>query len=116
MPTNEIEIPILKKSYDLYRNFHEFRREIPKQDRYTIWERSENAMLDMLEHILEAGYAKQSDKYLFLEKGSVKLNLFRFLVRLMKDSGSLDSKRYLVIQASIDEIGRMLGGWIRSQR
>lgn len=116
MPTNEIEIPILKKSYDLYRNFHEFRRAIPKQDRYTIWERSENAMLDMLEHILEAGYAKQSDKYLFLEKGSVKLNLFRFLVRLMKDSGSLDSKRYLVIQASIDEIGRMLGGWIRSQR
>ena len=32
---NEIEIPILKKSYDLYKAFHEYRGAVPKQDRYT---------------------------------------------------------------------------------
>jgi hypothetical protein len=113
---NEIEIPILKKSYDLYKAFHEYRGAIPKQDRYTVWERSENALLDMLECFLEAGYTRQADKYVILEKGSVKLNLFRFLVRLMKDTRSLDSKKYLILQTHIDEIGRMLGGWMRSQK
>jgi len=113
---NEIEIPILKKSYDLYKLFHEYRRIIPKQDRYTVWERSENAILDMLECFLEAGYTKQSNKIMLLEKGSAKLNLFRFLVRLMKDTRSLDTKKYLALQILIDEIGRMLGGWIRSQK
>jgi len=112
----EFEIPILKKSYDLYKAFHEYRKVIPKQDRYTVWERSENMLLDMLECLLEAGYAKQANKYLLLEKGSVKLNLFRFFIRLMKDTHSLDTKKYIVLQTHIDEIGRMLGGWIRSQK
>ena len=81
-----------------------------------IWERSENALLDTLECFLEAGYTRQVDKYAILERGSVKLNLFRFLVRLMKNTRSLDSKKYLILQTHIDEIGRMLGGWMRSQK
>jgi hypothetical protein len=112
---NEIEIPILKKSYDLYKLFHEYRKVIPKQDRYTIWERSENAVLDMIECFLAAAYSKHANKQLLLEKGSSKLNLFRLLIRLMKDTKSLDIKKYLALQVLIDEIGRMLGGWIKSQ-
>ena len=73
-------------------------------------------MLDTLECFLEAGYTRQADKYAILERGSVKLNLFRFLIRLMKDTRSLDSKKYLILQTHIDEIGRMLGGWMRSQK
>lgn len=113
---NEIEIPILKKSYDLYKLFHEYRKVVPKLDRYTVWERSENSLLDMFEFFLEAGYTRQNGKIILLEKGSVKLNLFRFLIRLMKDTGSFDQKKYLIIQTHIDEIGRMLGGWMRSQK
>jgi hypothetical protein len=113
---NDTEIPIIKKTYDLYKLFHEYRKAIPKQDRYTVWERSENALLDTFECFMEAGYTKQVSKVSLLEKGSVKLNVFRFFVRLMKDTKSLDTKRYLALQTSVDEIGRMLGGWMRSQR
>lgn len=34
----------------------------------------------------------------------------------MKDIKTLDIKKYVTIEASIDEIGRMLGGWIRSAK
>ncbi|HEY4516408.1 MAG TPA: diversity-generating retroelement protein Avd [Candidatus Paceibacterota bacterium] len=112
---NDADIPILKKSYDLYRTFNEYRRVVPKADRHTIYERSENAILDMVEYILEAGYSKSGDKVAILERASVKLNLLRFFVRLMKETRSIDTKKYTVLQAHIDEIGRMLGGWIRSQ-
>ncbi len=110
----EIDIPILKKSYDLYKIFHEYRTSVPKQDRYTLYERSENVILDMFEGFLEAGYGKSVQKQEVLELASVKLNLLRFLVRLMKDTRSLDTKKHLALQTHIDEIGRMLGGWIRS--
>ena len=108
------DIPILKKSYDLYKLFHEYRNIVPKQDRYTVYERSENAILETLECFLEAGYSKSALKLIVLEKASVKLNSLRFFVRLMKDTKSLDAKKYLALQTLIDEIGRMLGGWIRS--
>lgn len=111
---NDTEIPILKKSYDLYKTFHEYRTLVPKQNRYTLYERCENSILDMLENLLEAGYGKHSNKQERLEIASIKLNLIRFFVRLMKDTKSLDTKKYLTLQLHIDEIGRMLGGWIRS--
>lgn len=111
---NDSDIPILKKSYDLYRTFHEYRRVVPKAERFTVYERSENAILDVVECILEAGYSKAADKALVLEQASVKLNTLRFFVRLLKDTHALDLKKYATLQEMIDEIGRMLGGWIRS--
>ena len=46
---DEFDIPIFKKSYNLYKTFYGYRTLIPKQDRYTIWQRSESLMLDILE-------------------------------------------------------------------
>ena len=34
---NDLDIPILKKSYDLYIEFYKLRLTVPKQDRYTLW-------------------------------------------------------------------------------
>lgn len=111
---NDIDIPILKKSYQLYHLFHNYRRVIPKSDKFTIFQRSEDIIIDILELLLEAGYTKDK-KIVPLEKSSVKLNILRFLIRLMKDSKSIDNKKYIALQEIIDEIGRMLGGWIRSE-
>lgn len=113
---DEFEIPIFKKTYDLYKTFHGYRLTIPKQDRYTIWQRSEDALLDVLEHILLASQLYKSEKIPTLEKASVKLNLLRVFVRLMKETRVLDNKKYVALQEMIDEIGRMLGGWIRSAK
>lgn len=111
---NDTDIPILKKSYELYQTFHGYRRLIPKSERFTVYERSENLIVDVIEFFLEAGYTKGSQKVVLLEKASVKLNTLRFFIRLMKETKSLDIKKYTILQEIIDEIGRMLGGWLRS--
>jgi hypothetical protein len=111
---NDNDIPILKKSYDLYKLFHEYRRVIPKCDRFTVFERSENLILQIIEILLEAGYSQHGNKATALETASTKVNLLRFLIRLMKETKSLDAKKYVTLQTVIDEIGRMLGGWLRS--
>lgn len=111
---NENDIPIIKKSYELYKTFHDYRKIVPKAERFTVYERSETTILDILEYFFEAGYTKGASKVILLEKASVKLNLLRFLFRLMKETKTFDNKKYVALQAVIDEIGRMLGGWIRS--
>ncbi len=111
---NDIDIPIIKKTSDLYKTFHEYRKVIPKQDRFTIYERTERTIIDILEFFLEAGYTKGSVKTSSLDKASVRLNVLRFFIRTLKDTKAIDNKKYIVLQTMIDEIGRMLGGWIRS--
>lgn len=46
----------------------------------------------------------------------VKLNVLRVLIRLTKDVKAIDNKKYIALETNIDEIGRMLGGWIRSTK
>lgn len=111
---NEMDIPILKKTYELYKLFHEYRRIVSKADRFTVYERSENLIMDIVEFLLEAGYSKSGGKTALLEKASVKLNTLRFFIRLMKETRVIDIKKFAALQTLIDEIGRMLGGWIRS--
>lgn len=111
---NDNNVPILRKIYELYKTFHGYRTLVSKQERFSIYERSENVLIDVLEYILEASYAPKERKFILLEKASMKLNVFRFFVRLMKESKTLDLKKYTLLQNIVDEIGRMLGGWIRS--
>lgn len=111
---NDIDIPILKKTYDLYKTFDDFRKVIPKQHRFTVFVRAEEAILDILEKFYEAGYVVGANRPILLDRASAKLNILRLFVRLLKDTRSLDTKKYIILQKSIDEIGRMLGGWIRS--
>ena len=111
---NENDIPVLVRSYELYKLFHEYRKIVPKQDRFTIYERSEHVMLSVIELLLEASYGDKTRKIVTLERASVKLNVLRFLIRLMKETKTFDTKKYTALQTIIDEIGRMIGGWIKS--
>jgi hypothetical protein len=108
------DIPLLKKLYDLYKTFHLYRLKVPKHDRHTIYEKAERVLLTTIEYIYQAGYSKQASKSAFLEKASANLNLLRLFIRLMKDTQTLDLKKYTILQEHIDETGRMLGGWLRS--
>jgi hypothetical protein len=113
---NDFDIPIFKKTYDLYRAFYGYRASVPKQDRYTIWQKCESLLLEVLEGILYASRTSKAEKLPFLEQTSMKLNFLRIFLRLMKDIKAIDAKKYVTTEASLDEIGRMLGGWIRSTK
>jgi len=111
---NDFDIPIFKKIYELYKTFNGYRRLVPKQDRFTVFERGESTILNVLEYIMQASNESKIEKLSVLEKASIKLNMLRVFVRLMKDIKSIDNKKYIELESILDEIGRMLGGWIRS--
>lgn len=113
---DEFDIPIFKKNYELYKSLQGIRASVPKQDRYALWQRVENTGLDLVETFLQAASLYKTEKLPALDKASIKLNLLRFLVRLAHETKSIDGKKYTLLQQQIDEVGRMLGGWIKSTK
>ena len=113
---DDFDIPIFKKSYELYKTLYEIRVRIPKQDRYTLWQKCEDTSIKIIEGILKATSAHKKERLVLLENTSNDLNILRVFIRLSKDTKVIDQAKYEIIQSSIDEIGRMLGGWIRSTK
>ncbi len=56
------------------------------------------------------------DKAVVLQQMSTKLDLVKVLLRLGKDSQAIENNNYLKLESILAEIGRMLGGWIRSTK
>ena len=112
----ELDIPIFKKAYELYKQFHAIRNKLPKLERYTIFQKSENALLEMIEGILKASQLTKEEKLPVLKETASKVSLLRVFVRLMKDIKVIDLKIYTAFESDIDEIGRMLGGWIKASK
>lgn len=110
------DIPIYKKTFELYKLCYLFGKKIAKQDRFTIWLRCENLILDIVDCVLLAAQLPREKKLPELEKMSLKLNFLRVILRMTKEVKIIDTKRYSRMELIIDEIGRMLGGWIKSAK
>jgi len=74
-------------------------------------QRIEQGCVDFLSLVIEANEKK--DRLNDLKKASVILNKLRIFVRLAKDLKFLVFQDYQILEEMIDEIGKMLGGWIK---
>lgn len=107
-------IPVIKKIYELYRNFYLFSKLFPKKDKYTLGSRCEIYIIETLELLLGAGSAPRIEKLALIKKANVKFDALKVFIRLASDVKMIDGRKYVVLQKQIQEIGRMIGGWQRS--
>ena len=108
------DIPIIQKVYDFYREFYLNLPGMPKYDRHTIGLKMQNICLELLENLLSASRTNKQNKAEFLSKAAIKLDLLKTLLQLSEDIKALPTKRYLFLSEKLQEVGRMLGGWIKS--
>lgn len=110
------EAPILTKTVDLYREYYEYAKRFPKKDQYLLGKRCEENILAFLEFTLMAAGMQRDQKLGVLEQANGKFEVFKVLVRVARELKIIDNKKYLSLEERAQEIGRMLGGWIRSLR
>jgi hypothetical protein len=106
--------PVVQHAYDLYLWLIPFIDRLPRVRRFTLGQRIESSALEVLEALTEAAYCR--DRAAALARASRTLQRLRFLVRAAKDLRLVDLRRYEFASERIDEIGRMVGGWMRSQK
>ena len=81
----------------------------PRRQKFLLGDRIQSTALDVLEALIEATSTKRRAGH--LARANPDLEKLRFLFRLAKDLGHLDMARYEHAARSLDEIGRMIGGW-----
>jgi len=108
-----LDTPILNKTYDLYKLLCRRRSRIPKSDRYTLWLECEKTVLSILKAIIDTTHQKGEKRTEILYSISNHVDLLKVLVRLAKENQSIDLAHYDEIQRLLQEIGKMIGGWIK---
>jgi len=103
---------IFQKVYDLIKEVYQDCNNFPKSQRFILGQRIENTAVNILEGIVVAN--SEEKKLSTILKVSVEIEKMRIFLRLSKDLAFLAFKRYEVLSAKLDEIGRMCGGWIKS--
>ncbi len=86
----------------------------PRSQKFMLGDRIQSIALAVLEALIEATYSRSRDRQ--LSEANLGLEKLRVLFRLAKDLRHLDARRYEHAARSLDEVGRMVGGWIKANR
>lgn len=89
-------------------------RKFPKRVRFTFADRIDNLALDVYEALIEARYTR--NKVPILRRANLDIEKIRLLLRLSHDEGYLGRRGFEHVARSIDETGRMVGGWIKERK
>jgi hypothetical protein len=109
---NEQELVVITKVYDLILWSCNHTGRFPRNHRFVLGERIERNLYGLLETLIRAKYTRQRRE--LLEVANLSLEILRFQVRLAKDLQCLKQNSYAFASKAIDEIGRLVGGWLRS--
>ncbi|MDP1688725.1 MAG: four helix bundle protein [bacterium] len=112
-PPPKASLPIIQKLIAIYKLWHEFLPHFPKTARYTLGNKIDTFFVDVAEYIFTASNLSKEHKLPYLEKAARKLDLLKFFLQISWEIKTLDNKKYIILSQSLQEIGRMLGGWIR---
>lgn len=86
--------------------------QFPRQRRYTLGERIESHLLEVLELLTAAAY--QRNKRATLALANQKLAVLRHLWRLSMELNALPHRAWQYGSGLLEEIGRQIGGWAKS--
>jgi hypothetical protein len=85
----------------------------PRVRRFTLGERIEVAVLDVLELLVEVAYT--SNKEGPLRRANLRLHVVRHLWRLAHELKVVAIRQYEHGAKLLDDLGRQIGGWLRSR-
>ena len=85
-----------------------------KDQRYILGTRLQNSALDLLEANVDAALAPGQAKLSFVVLAQRRLEHIRFLLRLAYSIRMVNIKSYEYGSRTLVELGKMLGGWMRS--
>lgn len=82
--------------------------------RYSLGVSVEKCVLDCFEQLILAKNAPKPLKFGYLMKANSLLEITKLKLRLFLDLNLVNEANIFKIQSDLKEIGRMLGGWLKS--
>ena len=106
-------IPVVQKSYDLCAGLYTHVNRFPRAQRGLLGRVILEDALQML--VLMTVANRRAKKGETLAEASGRLDALRITLRLSKRLGFLSNSGYEELSGIVDEVGRMLGGWLKHE-
>ncbi len=106
--------PIFAKTYDLLSWLVPMTQRLPKAQRFVLAQKIQDAGFALQECLVRA--AKTDGTLAALREADVALDLLRLRGRLAADLAFMSVRQYEHFCGRVDEVGRLLGGWMRRAR
>lgn len=101
--------------YVAYAFWNEVLNKFPKTQRHVLGTKCAEYLLQILELTLASAHTGEAkEKATSLRQASVKLDTLKLLIRLCKNCKCISNSSYLQMESQLQEVGRMLGGWLKS--
>jgi hypothetical protein len=108
------DLPIFIKWMDFLKWLFVTLDGFPKKARFNFADRITSLSLQIVEDLVEARYSRNKDQV--LRRVNINLEKIRILMRICFELRFLSSKSYEHASFLINEIGKMLGGWMKQQQ
>ncbi|MBI2632894.1 MAG: four helix bundle protein [Parcubacteria group bacterium] len=108
------ELPIINRTYEVYKSTTEINNHLEKRWRYSLGMSLENSVLSLLQELIMAKNAPKSIKSSYLIKAQSHLEISILKLRLFLELDIVNETKIFQSQSKLTEIGRMLGGWMKS--
>ena len=106
-------LPVIQKFTATYTLWHEFLPHFPKNSRYTLGEKIDLLFIEVIELAFLASYFYKAQKIPYVQKAVMKLDLLKFFLQIAWEIKALDNKKFTLLSEKLNEVGKMLGGWLR---
>lgn len=107
------ELKILQKTFDMMDYAYQALAQFPKSEKFALCVDIKRCMDTIMERIIEAN--KKYYKKTTLQELDVEVEKLKTYIRLSHKLGFLPNKKYEIWSGQAVEIGKMVGGWIKSQ-
>jgi len=84
----------------------------PRNRRFTLGERLESGLLEILELLVAAAYAR--NKRELLARANLRIAVVRHLWRMAHELKTIPTKRYAHGATLLEDLGKQIGGWLKS--
>lgn len=106
-------LALYQKTYDLYLYTHKFVKKFPKSERFLISLELQQALSNAIKNMVKANSTKDAvQKRLYQEEIKSDLTIYTTHLRLAKDLNFFPMHTYEVAARYIEEIKRILAGWM----
>lgn len=107
-------LPIINRTYELYKLVVDINSHLEKRWRYSLGVSLESTLMDGLSELIMAKNAPKALKSSYLLKASSHIEIATLKLRLILELGLANETKIFQAQAKLTEIGKMLGGWLKS--
>ncbi len=104
-------LSIVKKLIDSYKLWQDYAKHFPKTERFNLGHKISQTFIESLELVFTSSYLPIEQKIIHLSKLCAKIDILKFFIQIAWECKFLTDEKYIKISNSINEVGRMAGGW-----